>query len=790
MFLVSAAAIADEIFLIRLLSFRFWPHFVPLIVSQAMLGFGASGIAIHVFRKTIGAHPAFVFAWLVALAAPAFDLAFRASQLVPFDPFLLLWEPSAWGPFAVLFVALSVPFFLAGSAVGVPLSFGLGQPGLVYAASFLGSAAGALIAVPALDRLPTEALLRVPTALGAFGALFVVFGQGGRLSPGRCLLAGASLLLILAPAPTLRLSPFKDLAIARNLPGARILAVRSGPAGDFRALYAPGIHNAPGLSFRFRGEIPPQAAVFADGELRGIVPLRGGQSPPAYLAHVPSALPYRLVSGGSVLQLSLRGTEGILSAARHGASSVTVVEPSPEHAAIVAEDLRNFAGGPPWPLRVEVRVEGPRNFLARGGPGFDVVELADVSSATFSSLGIHAAGEAYLLTREGIRAALSRTGDGGMLAFSGWLKSPPRESAKILRTLREELERQGLSPASERVLMVRGWGSFSIVAKRTPVRARDLERAQEFCRETGFEVAWPPGPGGSGDGPAERALAEAVEQALSGAGPPGRDGLFDLRPVSDDSPFFHRFLRPAKVPEFRRALGEQWAPFLEWGVLFLLLSLAVSVCVAAAFLVLPALLAGRRAEEAPIPAALYFAALGLGYMLVELTFLKLGILLLGHSIAASTAAIGGFALFSGAGSAVSGWWTAGPRRMRLLFPGVAACAAAGLVGLSAAAQGLLPAPAWVRTAWFLAALAPAGFLMGIPFPAGLLRLARAGSPAIPFAWGVNGFFSVAGASLASVGALWGGFRATACAGALLYLAAGAVHPRLGRARRAAGAGIG
>ena len=53
-FFLSAATLANEIVLIRLLSFRFWPHFVPLIVSQAMLGFGGAGVALQIVRRRDG----------------------------------------------------------------------------------------------------------------------------------------------------------------------------------------------------------------------------------------------------------------------------------------------------------------------------------------------------------------------------------------------------------------------------------------------------------------------------------------------------------------------------------------------------------------------------------------------------------------------------------------------------------------------------------------------------------------------------------------------------------------
>jgi hypothetical protein len=783
-FFLSAATLANEIVLIRLLSYRFWPHFVPLIVSQAMLGLGGAGVALQIVRRRAEKSPGPLFAWVLLLAVPAFDLAFRASQLVPFDPFLLLWDPVAWPRFGAFFFLLAVPFFLSGCATAIPFAFLGVRPGPVYAASFAGSAAGALVALPYLLLAPTGWLLRLPLALGAVACAFVLADEGGGLRKGRAAALCAVLLLLFIPPADLVLSPYKDLAAVRNLPGAREIASRSGISGDFRAVFAPGVHSAPGLSIRFAGEIPPQATLFADGELRGTVPKDGGRAIPAYLGYFPAVLPYRLVEHPRVLQLGLRGTEGVLTAAANGASSVTIVEPARELARLVREDLSGFSGGWPGALPVEIREEGARNFLARDGRTFDVIEAADISSATFSSLGVHATGEAFLLTREGIRAMIARLGEGGLLAFSGWLKAPPRENVKILRTIRAELSDAGLTPAADRIAAIRGWGTFSVVARRAPFQPAEIDRVRRFCSEYGYSMIWPAAVADDGGGAEERALREAVSEAMTGP-PAGREtGLFDLSPVTDDSPYFHRFLRLRTLPEFRRLLGSQWVPFVEWGIVFLVLSLGVSLVLAAMLLLLPAAFARHGTGEAgTLPVAGYFTALGLAYMLVELTFLKVGILVLGDAIRAAGIAIGGFSFFSGIGSAVSGRWESG-RKMGRVFAGIAVCVVAGFVVLSAAAGPLLARGWAMRTAAFVAALAPAAFLMGIPFPVAISRLAAAGGSAIPFAWAVNGFFSVAGASLASIGALWLGFRWTVAIGALLYVAAGLLYRRIGREIRA------
>lgn len=779
-FLLSAASLADEIFLIRLLSFRFWPHFVPLIVSQAMLGFGAAGVALHLLRRRIENAPWRTFAWLVLLAAPSFDLAFRASQAVSFDPFLLLWEPSAWMAFGWFFALLAVPFFLAGGGIAIPFACRFGRPGPVYAAAFVGSAAGAVLALPAFSLVPTESLLRVPVGLGLAASIFVLGDPATRLYGGRLAACCAALPLLFLPPPELRVSVYKDFSAAGRLPGARTIASRSGPSGDYRALFAQGIHSAPGMSFRFTGEIPPQAALFLDGEAHGVVPMDGGKDPPAYLDEFPSVVAYRVLDRPIVLQFGLRGSEGVLTAARNGAVSVTVVEPAEEFAEMVRLDLFGFSGGWPASPPAEIRVEGARNFLARKGGRFDLIEVPEISSAAYSSLGIHATGETFLLTREGIRSALARLTDRGVLSVSGWLKSPPRESAKILATLRGELEKIDPVPAARRVIVVRGWGTFTILARRLPFTGKEWQRAQRFCEERGFSIVWPSGRGPAvEEGTEERALRKAVEDALSGFFGGRNDKFFDLFPVNDDSPYFHRFLRLSSLPTYRELLGRQWVPFLEWGVVFLMISLAVSLGFAAVSLLVPLAFARLPGTAGGVPLFAYFSALGLAYMLIEMTFLKIGILVLGDAIRAATTAIGGFAFFSGLGSAVSGRWGSVATMKGRVFPGIALLALAGFLFLSSSTGVLLPLRGTARAVVFLASLAPAAFLMGMPFPAGLSRLADTDSPAIAFAWGINGFFSVAGATLASVGAMWAGFRWTILAGAVLYLGAGFCFRRFG-----------
>jgi hypothetical protein len=487
-----------------------------------------------------------------------------------------------------------------------------------------------------------------------------------------------------------------------------------------------------------------------------------------------------MVSRPAVLQFGLRGTEGILAAAGGDSARITIVEPAGELVALVREDLAGFSGGWASADNVEIRAEGARNFLARDGRRFDLIEMPEISSVSFSSLGIHAAGETFLLTREGIRSSLSHLSGRGLLVFSGWLKTPPRESVRILSTIRRELETDSKGSAPMRVIMAKGWGSFVVLVRRIPFSAVEIGQARQFCEERGFRLAWPADSGEAAADEEERVLLDTVKKTLAGSESVPAVALFDVSPVTDDAPYFHRFLKLSALPEFRRLLGNQWIPYVEWGLVFLVLSLAVSLAIAAAFLLLPLSFTRFRNASGGTSLAVYFSALGLGYMLVELTYLKLGILILGDPIRAATAAIGGFAFFSGFGSAISAKFES-PRTMSVkVFPAIALLAAAGFSMLFFGTEVLLSEGGALRTAAFMASLAPAAFLMGIPFPAALSRLSALSPSSISFAWGINGFFSVAGASLASIGALWIGFRGTVIAGSLIYLAAGALYPRIGK----------
>jgi hypothetical protein len=248
--------------------------------------------------------------------------------------------------------------------------------------------------------------------------------------------------------------------------------------------------------------------------------------------------------------------------------------------------------------------------------------------------------------------------------------------------------------------------------------------------------------------------------------------LFDIRPVSDEKPFFHYFMKAKNIREIYRVMGEKWQYFIEEG--YLLPVLLVQVLVVSLALILLPLLALKNkgpalAEQSPFRALSYFALLGIGYLFLEIAFIQKMVLCLENPSYAASTVIASVLISSGMGSLLS-------RRFKILkSPRVLLI----LAGLAFFYSLLMPEiiGAMVRLQLVskiilsFVILMPAGIIMGMPFPLGIAVLGTASPRLIPWAWAVNGCFSVLAPILATMLALSAGFQMVLLAGAMMYFLA-------------------
>lgn len=763
-FLASMASLAFEVLLTRIFSITLWYHFAFMVVSIAMLGFAASGTILALYP---GLRRLDLIGWYTLALGVAIPAGFLLANLVAFDPVRLAWERRELLKILLTYLSLALPFFCTGLVIATAFSVENQRAGLIYGADLVGAGTGSAGVLLLMGSLPPGQVIFAISLVVVAGACLA---GGRRLRVTAFLLGGAMLaLLIVQPAFSRpRISPYKGLEAALRYPGAELLRTRHTPFARIDTFKSPAVRYAPGLSLRYLERLPEQIGVSIDGGEVNAVTSVAEPAALAFLDYLPADLPYALGPRREVLILDPRGGLPVLAARRHAAQRIATVESVSALEEVIREELGVFAGDL---YGRESRTGLGRTWLAGESRRFDLIDITLQGTAPGAAFGIS---EDYRFTVEAFSEYLQHLNGNGVLSLNLFIIPPPRTELRLLATLAAALEESGVREPGAHLAIIRSWGTLTILAKRTPLTPAEAAAVRDFARERRFDLAW------LSNVTAEESNVHVRTRDADYFGafrailsPTERDAfldsyLFDVRPVRDEAPFFSHFLRLARIPETFRAMGGKWQFFLEEGYI-LPAVLVQAVAISALLLVLPAL-AGRRPVAAARKGFLpYFALLGLAYMFVEVALIQKLILPLEDPPLAVAAVLASLLVSSGIGSLL------GHRYQRLTQPAatlvlallVAVCAIC-LPPLFALAA---PWPLPLRGSFLCLLVAIPGSLMGMPLPAGLRLLGQQDPGLIPWAWTVNGVFSVLAPLLAVMAAMVIGFRGVLLLGAAAYLLA-------------------
>ena len=773
-FLLSAAAIALEILLMRMFSIEQWHHFAYMIISVALLGYGASGTFLCFARERLLARFPAAFAALAGLFGISAPAAFAIAARVPLNTLEIVWDGTQQLYQLAVSGLLATPFFFAASAIGLTLA--RGDVFRVYLSDLVGAGLGAFAIVAALFALtPADAML----AIGSLGFLAAALGSWDRSvrRPVAAVLVLAALVLPLGwvvPKP----SPYKELSLALRVPGTRVIAELSSPLGRLTVARSPTVpfRHAPGLSLAARAVPPEQLGVFTDGgAMTAITRYDGNPGPIAYLDFQSAALPYHLLESPSVLILGAGGGADVLLSRLHGARAIDAVELNPQMVDLVRGDFAEFAGGIYASPGTSVHAAEGRSFVASTDLRFELIQVALLDSFSAAAAGMHALNENTLYTVEAFQGYLDRLAPGGILAITRWLKLPPRDSLKLFATAIEALERRGIEDPGQRLVLIRSWRTTTLLVRNRAFAADDIARVRVFLRDRSFDAAFLPG---MGDGEANRYNVLDEPYLFEGARAllgPDRDRFledykYDVVPATDDRPYFFHFLKWRGLAEALSKGGGGLA-LVEWGYLILLAALVQATAASAVLIVLP--LAARRLEKPGLGVAIYFFGLGLAFLFIEIAFIQKFVLFLGHPLYAVAVVLSAFLVSAGLGSGfaprLERWY--GNGAIPIAVTGIGAVAVLYLAGLPPLLGWLAPLPQAFKVAAALGLVAPLGFFMGMPFPLGLARIQARSPDLVPWAWGINGCASVISAVLATVVAVHLGFTAVVALAVALYITA-------------------
>ncbi len=770
LFLVSAGSLGFEIALTRYFAVAKWSEYGYWVISIVLAGFALSGVVMALARDWFARRGP---ALLAALPAALIVAAAAGTHLVTTNPFnpLQLQNPATFAPqlwdIAGYYAALLPFFFLAGMFVSLSFVLNPTRLGLVYGYDLTGAGAGALLVLGLMAIVPPFAL---PACLLPVLAL-AARRRAAVLAAVAALLAGEALLLLDDQAA---FNDFKAIYAPLHVPGSRVAARILSPRGlymlldDFTERVDTDVSNDAAM-LGLPGP-PTTFGLYRDGNRIAALPRPPGVAA-AYAPATLAALPYVLIPRPRVLLIGASGGFRIAEARVLGAAGITTLEPEPVLRRAVMRGLG------PAPATAAVSAASPLA-AARPGAGYDVIDIAadfldaaDANASAFSS--------------EALAADLGALSPDGILSVPVSIREFPAYALRLLATARAALLAAGIDDPAAHVIAYRSAWNVRILLSRAPFDAARIKTARAFCDARSFDVSYfpgidplamraniyndlPPVSFESGEvaasgGEAHDAIADEAGAVLDGQ-PTASAASFNLAPITLDRPAWYALLRLDRLGTVLRRL--ELLPQAEVGALVNLAVLAQAAVIALVVLLVP--LAGGRRLRAPggtVRAAVFFAALGLGFLAIEIVLIERASFYLDDRTTGFALVLTAMLVCSGLGSMLSA----------RVPPAWGIRIAAGIVVLWCAAmavwlQPLLVAsigwPFAARVAVVLVLAGPVSVALGMPFPLGLAG--SGGGAFLPWAWALNGAFSVVATPLANLIARQEGFSGVLMLALLLY----------------------
>ena len=651
LFCLSLATLLLELVFTRVLAVANWYHFGFLVISMALLGFGTSGVVLTLWtrlRERVAVDHA--LAALSITFGGVTLVSYWLMQKIPFDPFELLVNRKQLLFMPLYYLVVAAPFFCSGLAIGLLLFRGRDRVDRLYAADLLGAAVGCAAIAVVMPVFGGSGSVVVAAALGFLAA--AVFG----FNKSRPLAAAGVALMVLAFSFAFAADRLVPISVSASKWHPLRPTDRAPVYTAWNTFSRVDVYQLP--SAPEKGWPTAGLSIMIDaGAGTGIGDLSGGIGEYLRSANYhPTGIPYVGKAHPKVLILGSGAGREVLEALDFGARSVTAVDINPIINDIVARRMRTSLGGLFEQPEVKLVTEEGRSFVRRSEEKYDVIISIQTMTAAAVTSGALAMSENYMFTREAFADYLDHlTPDGVILITRGF-----DQIVKLFATAREVFEERGLgNPANNLVAFEGPLAPFghqlfnqAFLFKKSPWTAEELrvltERLGVGHPERWFgqspEIYYSPGMSRTyiKDHRSNYDYWSALLAEVLTA--PDLNAFYaahreQFAPATDDQPFFNQTIRwgGLRPVDFYHIFvtgthrGIMGQPVAE--VILIVMLFQASV-IAFALIMLPLRRLARHGLQIARPWAflLYFAGLGLGFIMIEIVFIQRFLLFLGEPV--------------------------------------------------------------------------------------------------------------------------------------------------------------
>jgi len=758
--LISLAGLLLEVGYTRIVSYKLWYYYTYLVIGLALLGIGSGSVFVAVFSPVRRWATQRIIAVCSIWGAVSIALGYLVVAKLRVNT-IAIWDYGTRSSFTnllrlgVICFAIYATFIAFGIIVAVLLGRSGDGIGRMYFSDLVGAGIGCLLAIPLITRLGP------PRVIMLAALIFAITGMAS-CAP-KSLLFGLAALTSVALVVT--------VVSTTALPDVRT---------EDGKLYTPVTkYSAWGPVFRVDvvqlGSDTSNYLLIHDGTFgSGIRRFDGNPASLTAYAKDPRSIPFSVLGATPPAHELIIGSAGgneILASLYYKAPDIEAVELNPVTVSLLTKHFADYTGHLPQQPAVHLHQGDGRSYLARSKQKYDLTWYVDPDSyaaTNAASSGAFVLSESYLYTTEMIKTTLQHLTDNGIMVvqFGELNFDSPNRTSRYIVTARKALEELGVTDPNNHLLVaaqLTNSGAFStIVVKRTAFTKPETDRFLSTIAHLPEQHPYA--------APGHALGTSIVSQLASGTNAQVSSIVShsskNITPVRDDSPYFWHFSRfrdvlahigqPLKTNDPEDAIGER----------VLLLLLAIATLYAALFLLAPFFAVRRkwRALPAKGTSAVYFAALGLGFMFFEITMIQRLVQFLGYPTYSLTVTLAAILLSTGIGALVSRRFA---HRARVAVPVLLAIIAALTLFYELALPsildgGLLSTGLAVRVVFAGAILTPLGLCLGMFMPLGLGRIASLtehGEEYVAWGWAVNGFFSVIGSVLTTILSMALGFRA-------------------------------
>jgi len=749
----SLATLLLELGLTRVFSVVYFYHFAFLAISIALFGLGVGGVFSYVVARGRGS----LFSKLGVLGA------INAAAIVICLAYLLsrVHYRGGWELLLGYFIA-AIPFLFSGTILSLIIADTIEHVNRAYFFDLTGAAAGCIVLVPLLNWVGGPNAILVAAILFAVSA--AIWFDLASDSRGRI---GAVVLGLLLVA----LVTYNSKYFVIDVKFAKGQSLENEEFVRWNSFSRVALRPEPGSGLKSIVIDADAATGVPDFDFAHLTPQQKFD-----LAYHGPGFPYLLRPGAKTLVIGPGGGWDISRALASGSKDITGVEINPIIAnVIMRQKFPAYSNYLYFRPEVKIVVEDGRSFVRRTRERYQVLQATLVDTWASTAAGAFALSENNLYTTDAFRDYLLHLTPDGIMAFTRWGFKPPRESLRVVSLAQEALKELGQPNPAQNIAVVREnlqqldhWGAQdTILVARNPFTQSDLTLIQHAAAKAGMQILYLPGD--PAPNPFSQLLTTSNLKAFFRSYP------FDVRPITDDRPFFFYTVQPHDLWRFALHVSRAAEDYKINSALPILFGVVI-VSILATFIILclPRFLLGSRLprNRRLLGALLFFLFIGAGYILIQVALIQKFVLFLGHPTYALTVIVFSMLLASGAGSLLSRRFIRGDLSKLTSCLVLIACTITLLaLTVSPISESGVGLPFAVKVLISVALIAPPAFAMGMPFPTALSILESIAPNTVRWAWAVNAASSVMGSAAAMFFAIYAGLKWTLIIGGLLYLAA-------------------